>query len=146
MTNKYDAVMEFIKTCPLVGCDTYFNFIDQTNTDGNTSLMTVPFGQVVKTYVDGMKLKKFQCEIRKVMPLSQQSNTTQNIEQIQAVQDFINWINEQGRKKNFPDFGDECTVQRMETSGGAEIPSIAGYDDNSALYAFPFEILYTERK
>ena len=28
-----------------------------------------------------------------------------------TVKEFLDWINEQGRLKNFPDFGDKCQVQ-----------------------------------
>ena len=60
MVNKYQAVMDFIKKCPLVGWDLYFNFVDETNNDGNTTLSTIPYGQVVKRYVDGDLLMKMQ--------------------------------------------------------------------------------------
>ncbi len=143
--NKYQAVMDLISTCPLVGYDAYFNFIDETHNDNNTSLVTVPYGTLVKKYVDGDSLKKFQCEIRQVKPMSRYSNTSENIEQMQIVQEFLDWINEQGKDGNFPDFGEKCDIQAMKTPDGVDYPSIAGIMDNTALYAFPFEILYIER-
>lgn len=143
--NKYSAVLHLIDTCPLVGGDLYFNFSDETQSDGNTVLITTPYGQLVKRYVDGEKLMKLQFEIRQIKPLSKQSNTTANAEQLQFVQDFLDWINEQGEKKNFPDFGENCTVISMSTPEGVAMPSVAGADESGALYAFPFEITYVER-
>ena len=145
MNNKYLAVMDFINTCPLVGYDLYFNFTDESNLDANTTLSTVPYGTLVKRYVDGSCLMKMQFEIRQIKPMSCRSNTTQNTEQIQIVQDFLDWINEQGEKRNFPDFGEGCEIQSMGTPKGVRFPSMAGSNDKSALYAFPFEILYLER-
>lgn len=144
MTNKYRAVMDLINTCPLVGHSTFFNVTDETNNDGNTSLLTTPDGTLVKKYIGGEKLKRFSCEIRQVKPLTFSENSNQNIEQIQLVQEFLNWINEQGEKGNFPDFGEGCAVQSMSTPEGADVPSVIGISEDGALYAFPFEITYLE--
>ena len=124
----------------------YFNFIDETNVDGNTSLLTTGYGELVKTYTDGEKLKKIQCEIRQVKPMSSYSNTNENAEQMARVQEFLDWINEQGEKKNFPDFGTKCRIQKLSTPEGVEYPMLTGVFEGTALYAFPFEITYTERK
>ena len=145
MDNKYNAVMAFINRCPLVGRDTYFNFIDETNNDGNTSLLTVPYSTPYKKYVDGDILWRMQFEIRQVKPLSSESNTEANAEQIQLVQEFLDWINAQGKKQNYPDFGERCNIISMSTND-VSTPSFAGADEKGALYAFPFEILYFERK
>ena len=144
--NKYQAIMDFINTCHLVGYDTYFNFIDETHTNNNTSLMTIGYGTLIKRYIDGGCLKKIQCEIRQVKPLSSYSNNSENIEQMQIVQEFLDWINEQGKKGNFPDFGESCIIHEMRTPDGVDYPSVLGIFEGSALYAIPFEITYTERK
>lgn len=145
MTNKFQAVMDLINTCPLVGYDLYFNFIDESNTDANTTLVTVPYGQRVRKYVDGTILMKMQFEIRQIKPMSYYSNTTENTDQMQIVQNFLDWINEQGKLRNFPDWGENCEIQSMKTPDEVKTPSVAGVTDGGALYAFPFEILYLER-
>lgn len=143
--NKFQSVLSFIEGCPLVGLDMYFNFVDETGNDSNTSLLTDGYGLLVKTYVDGEKLKKFQCVIRQNKPLSRYANTSENAEQMQLVQEFMDWINAQGRCGAFPDFGERCTVQSMGTPEGVEYPMLTGVYEGTALYSFPFEILYTER-
>ena len=144
--NRYEKVMELIKQCPLVGNDTYFNFIDETNNDGNTTLATVPYGQLIRKYVDGEKLRKMQFEIRQIRPLAQYSNTNANMEEMQKVKEFLDWINEQGRIKNYPDFGENCIIQFLGTPDGVDEPSMLGKNESGALYGFPFEIIYKERK
>lgn len=143
--NKYKAVMDLISTCHLVGQDAYFNFVDETNTDSNTSLLTDGYGHLVKKYVDGDEMRKFQCVIRQVKPLSRYSNTEENIEQMQKVQEFFDWVNEQGKNKNFPNFGEKCKVQKMSTPDGVYYPMHAGVYEGTSLYSFPFEITYIER-
>ena len=140
--NYYNAVLDFIKTYPQAGNDFYFNFIDETHSDGNTSLLTVPYGQLVKKYVDGTRLMKKQFEIRQVKPLAQDANTSANAEEMQAVKDFVDWINAQGELKNYPVWDKE--IIDMSTSEGVEDPSIVGVSDNGALFAFPFDIYYME--
>lgn len=146
MTNVFESVMNLILKCPLVGEDAFFNFIDTTNNDKNTSLITVPYGVLVKKYVDGPKLMKMQFEIRQVKPLTQDSNTIANAEEMQKVKEFLDWINEQGKKQNFPDFGEKCDVLSMKTPDEVDYPSMVGTSEKGALYAFPFEITYIERK
>lgn len=141
--NKFSKLSEFIGSCPLVGYDMYFNFIDETNQDGNTSLITSGYGETVKTYTDGMKVKKLQCEIRQVKPMSSYSNTNENVEQMQIVQEFLDWINEQGKNKNYPDFGSGCNVQDIRTPEGVEYPMLVGVHEGTGLYAFPIEVIYT---
>ena len=146
MVNKYEAVMDFINICPLVGADLYFNFIDETNNDRNTSLVTVPYPTPARKYTDGNDLLRLQFEIRQTKPLSKESNTTANTDQIGFVQEFLDWINKQGRKGKFPDFGESCEVQFLGTPRGITTPAIAGVSDGVMLYAFPFEIHYFENK
>lgn len=143
--NKAQAVMDLISNCPLVGVDAYFNFVDETTKESNTSLLTDGYGKLVKKYVDGEELRKFQCVIRQVKPLSRYSNTSENIEQMQYVQDFMDWINKQGKAENFPDFGKKCEVQKMSTPDGVIHPMLTGIYEGTSLYSFPFEITYTER-
>lgn len=143
MINKNQAVMDWLEQCPYVGPDNYFNFIDATQ-QGNTSLLTSPYGYVERKYVDGGALKKYQYEIRQNKTLSKISNTSENIDNMQAVQLLLNWVNKQGKIRNFPAW-DDCTIVDIRTPDGVDYPSMAGQSDDGALYAFPFEILYTER-
>ena len=143
--NKAQAVKDFIEQCPLVGYDMYFNFVDTTDENGNTSLLTSGYGSIVKKYVDGTALKRFECEIRQTKPLSRYPNTNENVEQLQYVQEFLDWVNKQGKAQNFPDFGNDCVIHSMGTPEGVCYPMQTGVTDGTALYAFPFEILYEER-
>lgn len=143
--NKFESVLDFISTYPLVGRDLFFNFVDTTENGGNTSLLTDGYGAVVKKYVDGPKLKKMQFVVRQTRSFSRESNTNENVEHMQLVKGFLDWINEQGKKKNFPDFGENCEVESMGTPEGVEYPMLAGEYEGTALYSFPFEIIYMER-
>ena len=140
---KLREVFNFINTCPLVGYDMYFNFVDETKRDSNTSLITDGYGHLVKRY--GEEVKKIQCIIRQTKPFTEQSNTNENVEQQEKVQEFLDWINEQGKQGNFPDFGEGCKVIKLATPDGVIYPMEVGVYNKTTLYSFPFEITYTER-
>ena len=144
--SEYEAVLKFFRKCPLVGDKLYFNFIDETDNRGNTSLITTPYPTPVRTYIDGGCLYRLQFELRYTLPLSKDSNTTANAEALARVQELLDWLNEQGKSKNYPDLGTDCKVQFMGTTRGVNTPSVVGVNDGTTLFAFPFEIHFLKNK
>ena len=142
MTNQYEAVMNFLSTCPLVGENAQFNFMDTADTEENTALYTVPYGKTLKTYSDGTKIKVMQFEIRQNRPFTQE--VASDTDSMYAVQQLLNWINTQGNNGNYPDFGKTKKIIAMSTPDGVDCPSVAQTAERGALYAFPFEITYIE--
>ncbi len=148
MDNKFEAVMEFISQSGYAGKDTYLNYVTDENNDENTSVLTSGAGKVVTSYVDGANLIRIAFEIRQIKPHSKESNVYANSDAVQEVQRFMDWINEQGRARVFPDFGDNCKIQSMSTPKTAKSPNLLGLTEaeDGGIYAFPVEILYLERK
>lgn len=146
--NKYEAMQDFISRCHLAGQHTYLNYVTDENNDDNTSLLTSGHGKVVTQYVDGPCLINLAFEIRQIKPHSKDSNTYANSEATQEVQQFMDWINEQGRAKNFPDFGKDCIIQHMATPRTAKTPALLGLTEagDGAVYSFPVEILFLDMK
>ena len=148
MDNKFEAMMEFVQTSPHAGQNTYLNYLTDEDNDGNTALLTSGHGKVVSSYVDGTCLINLAFEIRQIKPHSKESNVYANSDAMQEVQSFMDWINEQGKAKSYPDFGDRCKVQYMATPKTAKTPTMLGLTEaeDGAIYSFPIEILYLERK
>lgn len=147
MDNKFEAVMDFISSSPYAGQDTYLNYVTDEKNDDNTAVLTSGHGKVVTHYVDGTDLISLAFEIRQIKPHSKDSNVYANTDAMQEVQRFMDWINQQGKAKSFPDFGSNCRVQSMATPKTAKTPSLIGLTEaeDAAIYAFPIEILYLER-
>lgn len=70
-----------------------------------------------------------------------------NIESLLEVQSFIDWINEQERKGNYPDFGEDYEVIRIETTyltpstpaiDGATAPETAKYSIPIVCYVMDY--------
>ena len=148
MDNKFEAMMEFIRSSDYAGQDTYLNYLTDENNDDNTAVLTSGAGKIVTQYTDGACLVNLAFEIRQIKPHSKESNIYANSDAAQEVQSFMDWINEQGRLKSFPDFGDRCKVQHMATPKTARTPNMLGLteSEDGAIYSFPVEILYLERK
>lgn len=148
MDNKFEAMMDFVQASPYAGQDTYLNYLTDENNDDNTALLTSGHGKVVSSYTDGTSLINLAFEIRQIKPHSKESNVYANSDAMQEVQSFMDWINEQGKQKSFPDFGTKCRVQHMATPKTAKTPNMLGLTEaeDGAIYSFPIEILYLERK
>lgn len=148
MDNKFEAVMDFISQSGHAGKDTYLNYVTNETNDDNTAVLTSGAGKVITSYVDGACLINLPFEIRQIKPHSKDSNVYSNSDAMAEVQRFMDWINEQGKTKNFPDFGERCTIQSMATPKTAKTPNLIGLTEaeDAAIYVFPIEIIFLERK
>jgi hypothetical protein len=120
MGSKNEAVVQFLMQCPVIQENPlFFNFAHED--DGNNHFITE--SDVVKTkYVDGSVLKQYTftianySSIAHVAVVDEESGIiSQNMENMSKVQDILDWINEQASEFNFPDFGEKCAVDSMET-------------------------------
>lgn len=61
-------------------------------------------------------------------------------------QEFMDWIEEQNRKKNYPDFGKQCQIKKIENL--QNMPNLATVDWKNALaqYQIPCRVVYFEKE
>ena len=71
-------------------------------------------------------------------------NSTDNTGAMTRVEEFMNWVTEQDRQRNYPDFGDEAEIQRVEVLNSR--PIVAGQDDEVAKYQFECRVTYIEKE
>lgn len=142
--DKNKSVFEFLKRYPDLGEDFYFNFTDETAPE-SVSLLTTPKKEVIKRYTDGEKLMKMTYEIALIASMSIYPDDLENLEQIKRAEEFMEWINQQGKSGIFPDFGENLKVQSITVPENIINAKLKGTGDGSAIYRFPFEILYLER-
>ena len=145
MIDKNQKVLDFLSTSPFLGENLYFNFIDETAPGDNTSLMTEPKAQVIKKYTDGDRLMRMTYEISVVAPMSIYPNNSENLCQMQKVEEFIEWIRLKAKSGIYPDFGENLKIQSIKIPEHIVNASFKGVGDGNAVYSFPFEILYLER-
>lgn len=150
--DKNKAVVDFLITCPQIyNSPLYFNFINAS--DSTKQIMTIANDYYTsKPYVDGSVSKLYSftlVEFKSVsdMPIVKLSGyDSENIEDISEVQQLIDWIAEQEELHNYPDFGEDCIVERMRST--KDTPNLEGVNTDVtpplAMYSVTIEIEYTD--
>ena len=143
--DKTKAVLNFITTYDGIETSPIFvNFINAKNDD--IQLLTSENETVLnRKFIDGSVMKQYTFTIVVTksitsLAIAKDGLLSENIDDLADMQKFMDWINEQGYNRNFPDFGENCTIEEMHTT--AENPSITGINTeaNPALALYNIEI------
>lgn len=141
---KHEAVKEYfqIKVIELAEKNIQFNFSPE-NVDG-ISIVTRYAGQQIGKFINGDTEKEYGFAIKITKPYSTDLDEV-NIEAMNFAQDFMDWLEEQNRKKIFPNFGELCEVQLIENL--QNMPNIAWVDPEAGIaqYMVQGRILYREK-
>lgn len=151
-TDKNQAVIDYIITCPtILNSPLYFNFInakDDTNqffTESTDTYSNKPFidGSVEKIYTFTILTFKSAADIAVV---KQSGYENENLSDMSDIQKLIEWIAEQNKLRNFPNFGEECIIDSIETT--TEQPKFEGIDEQItpplAVYSTSIQIKYID--
>lgn len=151
-TNKNQAVIDYIITCPtILNSPLYFNFInakDDTNqlfTESTDTYTNKPFidGSVEKLYTFTIITYKSAADIAVV---KQSGYENENLSDMSDIQNLIDWITEQNDVRNFPDFGEDCIIDSISTT--TEQPKFEGIDEQIspplAVYSTSIQIKYID--
>ena len=152
VVNKHQAVINYIITCPtILNSPLYFNFInakDNTNqvftesTDTYTNRNYVD-GSVEKLYTFTILTFKSAADVAVVKMVGYEN---ENLSDMSDVQNLIECIKEQNEARNFPDFGEDCIIDSIETT--TEEPKFEGIDEQIspplAVYSTSIQIKYID--
>lgn len=150
--DKNQAVIDYIITCPtILNSPLYFNFInakDDTNqlftnsTDTYTNRNFID-GSVEKLYTFTIITYKSAADIAVV---KQSGYENENLSDMSDIQKLIEWITEQNEARNFPDFGEDCIIDSIETT--TEQPKFEGINEQItpplAVYSTSIQIKYID--
>ena len=140
MDNKNTAMLEYLRQYPGLHSFLFFNsMVDQI---GNTSVQTVSGETWEKKYVRVHGIKQWDFAMVKIAQADTGTSDI-NADETQAVQDFMDWIDEQNKAGNFPDFSPSkvLSIQNLQN-----MPNFAGIDNNegTAKYMFQCRVRYYE--
>lgn len=141
---KHDAVKAYFepKILELVKENIHFNFSPDSN--DSVALITNYSDKVVKKFITRDVQKQYGFTILITKAYSSDDDDL-NLEAMNFAQAFMDWIDEQNEKKEFPDFGERCTVEKMENL--QNMPNLSGISkEGTARYMIQARILYRERK
>lgn len=137
----HEAVKSYFepKISEISGGNLNYNFSPE-NPD-EFSLITNYADKTVKKYINGDCQKAYGFTIIIVKQYST-SGDDLNLECMNFVQEFMDWIEEQNRKRVFPDLGEKCEVEKIEVL--QNMPNLAGVNAEHGLsrYMIQAKILY----
>ena len=141
--SKHDAVKAYFepKIEELAGSMLNFNFSPES--PDKISLITNYSDKVRKSYITGDKEKEYGFSIIIVKPYSSDEDDL-NIEAMNFAQAFMDWLDEQNDKGEYPDFGEKCTIEKMENL--QNMPNLSGvnYEAGLARHMIQARIIYRE--
>lgn len=138
MEDKNQAVIDFLITCPIIQANPlFFNFINAKDKSKQVTAIATNTS-INRKYIDGSVLKRYLFSITDFCSVSFQAvpkvqvGTTEpqliseNVADLQLVQDLMDWIIEQADAYNFPDFGEDCVIEEMTVT--TNTPNLNGVD------------------
>lgn len=142
---KHDAIKQYFepKVEELAGNLLNFNFSPES--EDSISLITNYSDKVRKKYITGDVEKEYGFTVIIVKSYSSGYDDL-NLEAMNFAQSFMDWMDEQDRNKDYPDFGGNCTVEKMECL--QNMPNLSGVnqDGTMARYMIQARVIYKERK
>lgn len=80
----------------------------------NKTIVPMSSPRVLKTYIDGSVLRRYDFAIVSFEEFDEMMKSKANVGALMDADGFIEWITEQNRLRNYPNFGDECEVESVE--------------------------------
>ena len=141
---KHDAVHSFInkKIDDLTEQTLGFNYSSEEM--GQIAITTDFSDRVIIMYFKGAEIA-YGFTITLIRPYSTDLDSL-NFEFMNFVQSFMDWIDEQNKKKNFPDFGESCQIKKMENL--QNMPNLSGINPKEGLarYQIQCRIIYFDKE
>lgn len=136
---KHDAMMEYLKEkLDMLS----FNFSHGTSL--SAAFLTNYSGKIVKKYIRAAD-KEYGFVILFTLQYSTYTDDV-NLRAMNIVQEFMDWIEMQDKKENFPDFGDNCQIKKIENMQNMPNLAMVDMENNLAQYQAPCRVLYFEKE
>ena len=144
INNIYQKLTDYLKDCPELGNYIYFNVIPL---DVDTaSVNSKPASTVLNEYVDGSKEVRLLFNINIVKEYDDGGTSDLNLDAIEIFDNIIGFIEKSNNEHNFPDLGENYTVNELGATYKAPEVYITQDNPNIARYEGQFYLEYLERK
>lgn len=152
MVDKNQAVIDYLIQCPQIqNSPLYFNFINAK--DDSNQFVTVSNDRYSnRNYVDGSVGKIYTFTIitfksaADIAVVKMEGYPNENMSDMADLQSLIEWVKEQDDLHNYPNFGDECIIDKIFPT--TDEPNFDGIDEQAspalAVYSTSFQIEYID--
>lgn len=132
--DKNQAVIEFLLQCPQIAENrVFFNYIN--GKDNDKQIVTVSNDKSInRAYINGAVMKRYTFTLIDFRSMTDQALVktpgfpNENVEEMLDVQSILDWVEAQAEERNFPDFGEDCEIDSMQTS--SDTPNLNGIDSS----------------
>lgn len=142
---KHDAMVEYMspKVEELAG--RFLNFNVSPGEEGNISFLTNYSDKLRKKYIRVGAEKEYGFTVVITRTFSEETDDL-NLDAMNFAQGFMDWIDEQDKKKEYPDFGEKCQVKKIENL--QNMPNLASVDWENmiAQYMLQCRVIYFEKE
>lgn len=151
--DKNQAIIDYLLQCTDIdGKSIYFNLINES--DDSIQILTTAEDKIMnRPYIDGSVLKRFTFNIIVFKSITesplvtQDGYTNENVDDLAEVQALLDWIIEQRDLENYPDFGESCFIDDIDTT--TETPRFDGINSEMnpplAMYSISIVIQYLDK-
>lgn len=119
MDVKTQAVVDFLQTCPEIQSNPMFFNFGSIEENAHQASMSSDDVSLHQPYIDGSVLKRFTFNIDTFKSVAYNplvsSATDENLEEFSEVQSVLDWVNDQDDAGNYPNFGSDCIIDKMQT-------------------------------
>ena len=148
--DKSQAVLQFLQTCPTVHANPLFFNFGSVEENANQAIISSDDVALHQPYVDGSVSRRFTFSIDSFKSVAYnpvvQGLSDENLEDFQAVQAILDWINAQDEAHNYPAFDPEYIIESMRTL--TTKPELVGVDTTlnppMAVYRVSIQIDYID--
>lgn len=130
---KSEAMTQYISQYPALQSFLYFNAL--TENAGQVSIVT-NYGEAwERKHMRGHGIKAYDFSVCLILPQDSGTNTN-NADALEDVQAFMDWIDEQNKKKNFPNFegAKVLSIENLQSQ-----PNLALVNDDGSLAKYMFQ-------
>lgn len=117
--NKNEAMLNYLFNCPTVQNNPLFFNFGEAKEDSNQFITTSNSETLGRMFIDGSVLKYYVFTLLTFKTISYnavvkaEGYPDENLLEMSAFQEVIDWINEQEDLHNYPNFGDDCVVDSI---------------------------------
>ena len=138
--NKEERLLEWAGQNPYLTDTIKLNWLSEHS--GSCSILPVSGESTLQTYLDGTCIKRYDFIFQVMFDISENSDSV-NSENMFALRQWQDWIEQMEQEQNYPDFGEKCGSYELQNL--SNMPQVAQiYNNLSAKYQFPARLIYTE--
>ena len=150
--DKNKVVIDYLLQCPdIANSPLYFNLINAEN--NSIQILTTAEDKATSSrYIDGSVSKRYTFNIITFKSITDselvkvQDYNNENVDELHDVQQLIDWVQEQQKLRNYPDFGEGYHVESIDTA--TDTPRFDGINTEMtpplAMYSISIIIEYTD--